>query len=177
MTQISLLPTQERVSVGEKFLNFCLTVGRYIVIGTQIVVLSCFLARFKFDRQLEDLSESIEQKQVILQSFRQQEREIRLLQTQLEEIKQIREEKRDTEQLLQNLVDLLPPPIFLEDLTLKQNKIFLTATAYSTQDLATFLNRILLSIAFREPALGEVTVDKGSIKFSLSALLTPEAFQ
>lgn len=177
MAQISLLPPKQEISAGEKLLDFCLTTGRYIVIGTQIVVLSCFLARFRFDRQLEDLSESIEKKQGVVQSFKQQEGEIRLLQAQLAEIKKIKNEKRDPERLLQNLVDLLPPPVFLEDLTLKQNKISLTATAYSSQDLATFLNRILLSGAFREPSLGGVVLDKGRISFTLSAQLTPEAFQ
>lgn len=177
MAQISLLPAQEKISAGEKFLNFCLTTGRYIVIGTQIIVLSCFLARFRFDRQLEDLSESIEKKQAIVQSFKQQEGEIRLLQIQLQEIKNIRDQKRDPEQLFQNLVALLPAPVFLEDLTLKQNKISLTATAYTSQDLAAFLNRIILSDSFQEPTLGQVVVDKGRIKFSLSAYLTPQAFQ
>lgn len=177
MAQISLLPAQEKVSAGEKFLNFCLTTGRYIVIGTQIVVLSCFLARFRLDRQLEGLSESIEKKQAVIESFKQQEREIRLLQTQIQEIKKIRDQKRNPEQLFQNLTALLPPPVFLEELALKQNKISLTATAYSSQDLATFLNRIILSESFKEPTLGQVVVDRGRIKFSLSAYLTPQAFQ
>lgn len=177
MAQISLLPTEKKVSTGEKLLNFCLTTGRHIVIGTQIIVLSCFLARFKLDRQLEDLSESIEKKQAVVQSFKQQEKKIRLLQTQLQEIEKVGGGRRDPQQLFRNLVDLLPPSVFLESLTLKQSKMSLTATAYSSQDLATFLNRIILSEAFQEPALGEVAVDKGRIKFSLSTYLTSQAFQ
>ena len=177
MAQISLLPTEKKVSAGEKLLNFCLTTGRYIVIGTQIIVLSCFLARFRFDRQLEDLSDSIEEKQSVVQSFQQREAEIRLLQAQLREIKKIKKEERDPEQMLQNLVVLLPPPVFLEKLDLKQNKISLAATAYSSQDLATFLNRIILSGVFEDPTLGKVTLDKGKISFTLSARLTQEAFR
>lgn len=177
MAKISLLPTRKEIPTGEKFLNFCLTFGRYIVIGTEIIVFSCFLFRFKLDRQLEQLSESIEQKQAIVQSFDEQEGKIRLLQTQLEKIKEIKSDKRDPTVFLQNLTELLPPSVFLEDLTLKRNKVNLAATAYSSQDLAIFLNRIALSENFQQPDLGEVIVDKGSIKFSLSAQLTPKAFQ
>lgn len=177
MTQISLLPTDKEISPGEKLLNFCLTTGRYIIIGTQIIVLSCFLARFRLDRQLEDLSENIEKKQAIVQSFRQEEREIRFLQAQLQEIKELGQQKREPGHFFTNLVDLLPGSVFLDDLTIKGNKISLTATAYSSQDLAVFLNRILLSESFREPTLGKVAASKGQIQFSLSAFLTPQAFQ
>lgn len=177
MARISLLPTQKEISAGEKFLNFCLTFGRYIVIGTQIIVLSCFLVRFKFDRQIEDLSESIEQKQAIVQSFSQQEARIRLLQTQLGEIGKLKTGKKDPTVFFQNLVELLPPTVFLEDLTLKQNKVYLTASAHSSQDLAMFLNKVVLSKDFQQPTLGEVMVDKGNIRFSLSAQLVPKAFQ
>ena len=177
MARISLLPTQKEISAGEKFLNFCLTFGRYIIIGTQIIVLSCFLARFKFDRQIEDLSESIEQKQAIVQSFSQQEAKIRLLQTQLGGIRKLRAGKKDPTVFFQNLIDILPPTVFLEDLTLKQNKVYLTAFAYSSQDLAAFLNKIILSEDFQQPTLGEVMVDKGNIRFTLSAQLMPKAFQ
>lgn len=177
MARISFLPTRKEVPAGEKFLNFCLTFGRYIVIGTEIIVFACFLARFRLDRQLENLSESIEQKQAIIQSFSQQEERIRLLQTQLAEFKKIRTSKKDPTTFAQNLTNLLPPSVFLEDLTLKKNKVYLTATAYSSQDLAIFLNRIALSKSFQQPTLGEVMVDKGNIKFSLSAFLTPQAFE
>lgn len=177
MAKISLLPTREEIPAGEKFLNFCLTFGRYIIIGTELVVFSCFLARFRLDHRLENLSESIEQKQAVVQSLEGQEEKIRLLQTQLAEIKKIRTGKKDPTAFFQNLADLLPPAVFLEDLSLKRNKVYLAATAYSSQDLAMFLNRIALSEGFQQPTLGEVMMDKGNIRFSLSAQLTPKAFE
>jgi len=177
MAKISLLPTREEISPGEKFLNFCLTFGRYIVIGTEIIVFSCFIFRFTLDRQLEQLSESIEQKQAIIQSFSRQEEKIRLLQTQLTNFKEIRASKKEPTVFFKNLVDILPPAIFLEEVTLQKNKVYLTATAYSNQDLAVFLNKIALSENFQQPTLGQVIVDKGNIKFSLSAKLTPKAFE
>lgn len=176
MTKISLLPKREEVGPGEKLLRFCLTFGRYIVICTEIIVIACFLARFKLDRDLEDLSENISQKQAIVQSFSEREKEIRGLQVQLSEIKKIMATKKEQTKLLANLVSLLPESIFLDSLTVQGRKLKISATSYSNQDLAVFLDKVRLSSGFQEPTLGEVTVDRGQIKFSLSTLLTPEAY-
>jgi Tfp pilus assembly protein PilN len=176
MTKISLLPKQEEVAPGEKFLRFCLTFGRYIVICTEIIVIACFLARFKLDRNLEHLSESINGKQAVVQSFSEREREIRHLQTQLSEIKKLTATQKEPTKFLANLTGLLPENVFLESLTIKGKKLKISATSYSNPDLAIFLNRIRLSTGFRESTLGEVVVDRGEIKFSLSTVLTSEAY-
>lgn len=176
MTKISLLPKREEVAPGEKFLHFCLTFGRYIVICTEIIVISCFLARFKLDRDLENLSESINTKQAVVQSFSSREEEIRALQTQLSEIKKIMATRKDQTKFLANLAALLPESVLLDNLTIKGNQLKLSATSYSSQDLAAFLDRIRLAAGFQEPVLGEVVVDRGQIKFSLSTSLTPEAY-
>jgi len=68
-SQIELLPREEweETSFG-KFLKWLLTVGRYIVIFTELVVILAFLSRFKLDRDLTDLYKQIENKQAIIQN-------------------------------------------------------------------------------------------------------------
>lgn len=176
MAKISLLPTEPEPSPGERFLYFSLTIGRYIVIITQLVVFSCFLARFKLDRELADLSESIQKKQSILTSFSSQEEKIRLLQSQLAGIKKLRQEPRNPKRFFQNLTTLLPPSVFLEEVEVKQKKLSLTATAYSSEDLGRFLTQIILSEQFKEPTLSQIIVEKGRIRFGLTATLTEKAF-
>jgi Tfp pilus assembly protein PilN len=176
MTKISLLPKREEATPGEKFFRFCLTFGRYIVICTEIVVIVCFLARFRLDRDLENLSESISEKQAVVQSFSEREREIRRLQTQLSEIKKLTAAKKDSTRLLVNITTLLPENVFLENLAVQGKNLKISAISYSNPDLAIFLDRIRLSTSFREPTLGEVVVDRGKIKFSLSTVLMPDAY-
>ena len=176
MVKISLLPTEEKLSPGEKFLYFALTFGRYIIIVTELIVFSCFLARFKLDKELEDISDSIQKQQAVLVSFSQQEEKIRLLQAQIKSIKEIKKRPRDPQIFFQNLVSLLPPSVFLEEVEVKQNKLSLRATAYTSEDLGKFLARITLSEKFKNPALSQVVVEKGVIKFGLTAILTEKAF-
>ena len=59
---INLMPGRE-TSFGEKFLNWSLTFGRYIIIGTEIIVLVAFFSRFKLDRDFIDLHDQVKEKQ------------------------------------------------------------------------------------------------------------------
>lgn len=176
--QINLLPTlKPEVKPAERFLIFSLTFGRYIVIVTEIVVIACFLARFKLDLELENLHDTINQKKAIVQSMRPQEIRLRLLKTQLAEIRKIQENQRDLNRFLDNLVTLLPQGVVLNKVSLKTNKLTLSATAYGSQNLAQFLYTVRASDKFREVLLGEILVDRKNIQFSLTAIVKPEAFQ
>ena len=57
----------ENNSLSNQFLSWAFTYGRYIIIITQIIVLSVFFLRFKFDREHADLKESVSQKEAILE--------------------------------------------------------------------------------------------------------------
>ncbi len=81
---IELLPQEnwEKGTFG-RLLKWALTVGRYIVIITELIVILAFLSRFKFDRDLTDLNEKVKQQQAIVQSSAQFEQKFRFLQKQL----------------------------------------------------------------------------------------------
>ncbi|MBI3385346.1 hypothetical protein HY030_04095, partial [Candidatus Gottesmanbacteria bacterium] len=87
---INLMPTEdlERTPAG-RFLKWALTVGRYIVIFTELIVLIAFLSRFWLDRTLSDLHESIKQKQAIVKSAKDLEDQARSVQNRLHEVSTI----------------------------------------------------------------------------------------
>ena len=51
-----------------RIVNWAVTYGRYIMIGTEIVVLLAFISRFSLDRKLTDLKEEVGQKQEIIEA-------------------------------------------------------------------------------------------------------------
>jgi hypothetical protein len=61
--EINLLPKEEfeKKPLG-KFLVWALSIGRYIVIFTELIVILAFLSRFKLDRDLADLNQSVREK-------------------------------------------------------------------------------------------------------------------
>ena len=72
-----------------QLLSWVLTYGRYIIIITQIIVLSVFFLRFKLDRENTDLEESVSQKRAIIESITDLEKDIRVIQGKLSNVGQI----------------------------------------------------------------------------------------
>ena len=81
---INLLPREEfeQKTVG-RFLIWALTVGRWIVIVTELIVITAFLSRFKLDRDLANLYEKIRLQQNIVQSYSTFEKDFRAFQNKL----------------------------------------------------------------------------------------------
>lgn len=170
---IDLLPREEweKTPFG-KFLKWTLTVGRYIVIVTELIVILAFLSRFKLDRDLTDLHEEIKEKQAIVESVSDFEDEFRFLQKRLATIERLEKKQVVTGEVVEELSRLLPPDVALADLTITDKKINLTATALSEQGLALFLNNLKASPKFANLALTNLSsgTEKGvGIQFELKS--------
>ncbi|MBU4397602.1 hypothetical protein KKC08_05560 [Patescibacteria group bacterium] len=67
--EISLLPKdQDNNSSTAKLIRWITTVGRVVIIFTELIVIAAFVSRFWLDRKNSDLSESIRQQKAILES-------------------------------------------------------------------------------------------------------------
>ncbi|MBI1872122.1 hypothetical protein HYS10_01750 [Candidatus Collierbacteria bacterium] len=77
-SKINLLPKDsfEFSSLG-KIMKWSLTTGRVLVVLTEFVVILAFGSRFWYDRRLNDLMESIDQKQAVVESYAEIEERVR----------------------------------------------------------------------------------------------------
>lgn len=170
MVDINLLPG-EKQELG-KFLTWILTYGRYIIIGTEIVVLLAFLSRFKFDRDLTDLHQSIAQKQAVVLAAYDLEQQARTLQNQLSIIKKLEKQRGLSQKILSVFEKLIPGDVVLSDFFLDTTKINLTAVARSNDGFTTFLNNLSASPYFGDISLDDVgKAVEGGIEFRISANL------
>jgi len=169
--KINLLPKKEleEKALG-KFLKWSLTFGRYIIVGTEIIVLLAFFSRFKLDRQLTDLHEEIVQKEAIVKYNLELEEEARNIQKQLEEIKNIEEDYNLSIKLLGFFEKNTPKEVALERLSLSKEKISLSGASFSTSSFIDFLARIRNSKKFSQIVLESLTKkEKEGLKFKLTA--------
>lgn len=151
---INLLPKDPFFdTVIGKVLRWALSVGRYIVIFTELIVIMSFAARFSLDRQITDLNDSINQKATIVDSFGELEANVREAQTRIEQYRQISQQNIPTDIFL-TLSNLTPKEIKLSDLSINNNRITIEGTALSSNTLNIFINNIQLS-----PEFTKVTVD------------------
>lgn len=173
--EIELIPKEEweKKTLG-KFLKWALTIGRYIVIITELIVILAFLSRFKLDRDLTNLYEEIEQKQAIVESASDLEADFRFLQKRLTTIQKLEKEQLKAAKVLEELAGLTPVDVSLAGLSSSKEEISFSATALSEAGLATFLNNLKNSKRFEDLNLSQVSTEttKGlGIQFSLSAKL------
>jgi Tfp pilus assembly protein PilN len=170
-TTIELLPQEEweKRSFG-KILKWILTVGRHIVIITELVVILAFLARFKLDRDLTDLNEEIKQKQAIITSASTFEKNYRFLQKRLSTIGGLRKNQLETDKILAEIASLLPFDVTLSDFTVTGQQMALSATALSDSGLATFISNLKSSNRFTNLTISQLTSEETQeIKFELAS--------
>lgn len=171
-SSVEFLPQEdwEKTRLG-KILKWALTVGRYIVVFTELIVIAAFLSRFKLDRDLTDLHEEIGEKVAVIQAASDFEKEFRFLQKRVTTIKELKEGQPEAEEIITQLASLIPVNVTLSDLNVRGRKVTLTATALSESGLATFLNNLKASNRFRNVVLSEVVSGRTKeigISFSLT---------
>lgn len=176
---INLLPTEdlEKTPAG-KFLKWALTVGRYIVIFTELIVLAAFFSRFYFDRKLSDLHEEIAQKQAIVQSASDLEKEARRIQGRLSAVKTILASDVKTETVIALLAKITPSNIVYNTVYVTNQSVTVTATTVSEASLATFLNNLRIS-KFVDVSLDSIEKNKNKgtgLNFTVSAKFLPQSF-
>lgn len=137
-----------------KVLQWSLSVGRYIVIFTELIVIISFITRFSLDRQVTDLNESIYQKQTIINSYGDLEANLKEAQQKIEQYKQISQQSNIAE-VFPKLSAITPTSIRLDELTIKTETINLAGTAYSNSALSLLINNLQLS-----PDFFNVSIDK-----------------
>ena len=142
-TTINLLPQDpfEQSFLG-KFLKWALSVGRYIVIGTELVVIGSFLARFSLDRQVTDLNEAIAQKLAILASYGELETEVRSIQSRLTLVHDLGDKTLGVEKQLETISGFTPVDVAYASLELSDVEVKLAGTAFSDAGFQTLLSTL-----------------------------------
>lgn len=151
---INLLPKDPFFdSVFGRILRWALSVGRYLVVFTELVVIVSFATRFNLDRQRTDLNEAINQKQMIIKSYGDLENKFRVLQTKITDFDQVDQEGNLID-VFPKLAAVMPSDIRLTELTVKSDAVTLSGSALSQRSLNVFLNNLQVSRLFFE-----ITVD------------------
>lgn len=137
---INLLPPDEfeKTFTGQS-LKWILTVGRYIIIGTNLILILAFLSRFKLDKDLTDLNDNIKGKVAIINSFQDLEEKTRLAQAQLKAVKNLTAEELKAAELFDSIDKNTPLQVVLSSLTVDKEKgLTIEGLSFSEVDLATF---------------------------------------
>lgn len=151
-------PSFERTPLG-RIVYWATTYGRYIMVGTEVVVLLAFISRFSIDRKLTDLKEEIEQKQLIIESNIDFENEIRSLQSHIKLAKGLIEKQGEPLKNLRLIPQLLPPDVYLETYDSTPEQISLKVVAGTTRGFAQFLTNVQSQTQFKDVTITSILRD------------------
>lgn len=163
-------------SLSGQLLSWALTYGRYIIILTQIIVLTVFFLRFKLDRDHTDLKEFTSEKAAIIESVADLEAEIRRVQGRLSNIRQMSSDQDASLKVLLFLQESIPTNINFNTLILSPEKIAFSATAGSFKSFSFLLSELQRNNRFSDVALEEVLRQSdGRVEFRINAKINLKA--
>lgn len=172
-----IIKTDTNNSLSDQFLSWILTYGRYIIITTQIVVLSVFFFRFKIDRDHTDLKELVTQKQAVLESINDVEAEIRRVQGRLVNIRAISASQDSLLKVIRFLQQRTPADTVFSNLELTNDKISFQATSGNLRSFSFMLKQFQQDKKFSQVNLSDMTRKAdGRIDFKIDAKINLQEF-
>jgi Tfp pilus assembly protein PilN len=153
-----------------KSLKWALSVGRYIVIFTELIVILSFVTRFSLDRQVTDLNSAIEQKKTVIQSFGTLENDVRTTQDKIDNYLQI-EQQTNIAEIFPALTEITPRTITLNQLIIKPGEISFNGLSNSQDALNTLITNIQLSPNFTNVSVNKIesSKDEAGLEFAIQA--------
>jgi Tfp pilus assembly protein PilN len=176
-TKINLAPKDPFYeSMLGKLTTWALTIGRYLVIFTELVVIVSFLSRFNLDRQVTDLNQQILQKQRVIESYGDLEQNVRDVQKKIETYNQLKAQ-RPLKEVFDALSGITPADVQYRELTIQGDTVLINAHANSLEALNRFILNIQASTYFVNVVSENISNKDSSTQgfdFQISALIASE---
>jgi len=171
---VNLLPRDkfEESNTG-KAVSWATSVGRWIVVFTDLIVIGSFLSRFYFDTKLADYHDSIQQKQAIIEATSSFEDSFRSIQKRIILIKTLLIGGIQGENKVNFLNEVLPSDVSLTNLAVSKEKVSLAGMAFSQAGMDALLKNLLYSQKIKSLEIGQLSMsvkdNREVINFILNA--------
>lgn len=155
----------------DKFVDWALTVGRLLVILTELIALSAFLYRFSLDRKLIDLHGKIKQQEAVVKTFKTSEDKYRSLQDRLALASSFSNVGTSKIKIFQDILNFAPNGVRIGNLVMYENRININAAAQNTSSLKTFINSLKTYPKLKKLSLNSIQI---KITSGLAVTLTAD---
>mgnify|MGYP001561292607 FL=1 len=131
---------KRKVNLLDEILRWALSVGRLLVIITEIVAFSTFIYRFSLDRTLIDLHTEIKNKQAIVESLKERENTYRRFQERILVASITSQQAGINVKILNDIVELTPPEITLISFSIVNVEATIDIYINSVSSLSNFIS-------------------------------------
>lgn len=159
--EISLLPEEENPNaLSAKIILWVTTVGRFIIVFTELIVISAFISRFWLDRKNADLSEVIRQREAILRSTQDFEKDYSLLQQRLKVIRTLKSVDYDYSAKIKALAESTPTDVIFQNANLSTSdkgvSAGLSVTASKEESIVNFITNLAVNPLVRSVNISRI---------------------
>ena len=175
---INLLPSEEfAVTTTGRILSWALSTFRYIVIVTELVVILAFISRFWLDAQNADLAEEIEQKQSLIASSKDFEREFIEVQKRLIIYKTLTSDSVSFSKIFSDISVNIPEDVLLSKISLSGESLTVDGLSPSERSIVQFAVNLEKNAGYPKTTLKSVETNRNDpslLEFSLDVSLAKE---
>lgn len=183
---INLLPKESPVTTRGSAIHWVLTIGRYLIIITEVVAISTFLLGIYLAKEKNDLKASLKLKQSQVEAFQNCDKtkpeefcedRFRKIQDQINQVALIRSSQFQNNQVLTEFSKLLPIGLALDDLAIDQTNLTFSGSFPDPQQLQTMINSFNNSEKITALDITSLSKDStGNYKFSAQAVIKLASF-
>ncbi|MBU2577806.1 PilN domain-containing protein [Patescibacteria group bacterium] len=174
--KINLLPRDDfEYSPAGKLVGWAVSVGRWIVVLTEFVVICAFLSRFYFDTQLANLFDEIKQKKAIVASAANFEDNFRQIQERTNTVKNLLAQEKNPSSIITEVSNLLPIEVTLNKISIADDELKITGYSFTESGLKYFMAGLVDHPNIKQVSLDEVSSRKEGlpgISFNITATLS-----
>ncbi len=156
--KINLLPEKERDFL-DKSIYFVLHYLRYVLVITQIVVISVFFYRFKIDQEIIDLKDELTQKQEIVAVSEPLLKQAEIVDLKTKQIREVLVDQAIFSESFVYFLDTFPLQLTIKRLEIKGNIYKFDAITTNPEIIRSYLARLKQERKFKNVLIGSIKRD------------------
>ncbi len=138
---INLLPQEEfDTSTFGRTLRWLLTTFRYIVIGTEMIVMIAFLSRFWLDAKSSELTNRINEQKGVITSYSTFEQKFRSTQNKLQTFAEFSKNSTKVSPVLDEISSKIPSDVTLTEISINTESVQISGQTTNESSLSVFIN-------------------------------------
>lgn len=170
--QINLLSGRKRsITFSEKFIYFIFRYLKYIVVLTQIVIISVFFYRFSIDQEVVDLKEIVGQKQEIIKSTFPLVNEAKAIESKSSEIKNLLSGQEQFVGNLHYIFSIVPEDIVVKTFSIDEKGIKIEGGANNFHIVKQFYEKLKKDKKFKQITLDKIAKTSSGFEYVISIII------
>lgn len=136
------LVKNKQIPLFDKFMDWTLTIGRLIVIVTEVVAVIVFIYRFSLDEKIVNLHSAIKQQQNIISVLKNDESKHRNLQDRIALASTFSTKATSSDRNITGIISLIPNQVRISNFILNEDQVKLSVDIASISSLENLVNSL-----------------------------------